>query len=388
MKNNIFKYLVSEFFMNMGRTLPHAILTIFLLSQKITLTQLAIVQSIYMFICMTTEFPSGILADFYSRKKIYIVSIFTLISGYILIGFFSSNFYILSIGYALYGLSVSLKSGTVEADIIKDIKCDDDKIKSFTIYRNYISISSSLIGGFIGSILYYKIKNYMYICSIVLFIISYISIYSYREDNNQFFKHKNFHKNINLTNEIQDILKLFSNKGLIIILTLVSISSFFIQPFFQYWQVLYKEINISQIYFGYIYILFQIIGLCSTYIYNKFINTERYIYIILLLIPVIYSVSMLNYNYSLFILPLTVLLFFVYSIQLDILISKVSPDKYISSYFSLSGSIQNIFSMLSMFLITGIINKYNIFIAYQIMFTIFSVISILLISLYHIFYKK
>ena len=284
MKNNIFKYLVSEFFMNMGRTLPHAILTIFLLSQKITLTQLAIVQSIYMFICMTTEFPSGILADFYSRKKIYIMSIFTLISGYILIGFFSSNFYILSIGYALYGLSVSLKSGTVEADIIKDIKCDDDKIKSFTIYRNYISISSSLIGGFIGSILYYKINKYMYICSIVLFIISYISIYSYREDNKQFFKHKNFHKNINLTNEIQDILKLFSNKGLIIILTLVSISSFFIQPFFQYWQVLYKEINISQIYFGYIYILFQIIGLCSTYIYNKFINTERYIYILLLLL--------------------------------------------------------------------------------------------------------
>ena len=78
LSNNAKKVCIADFFWNLGRTLPHAILTIFLLYNGCSLTQIAFLQSIFMVVAMLTEFPSGVLADVVSRKKVYLLSMITL----------------------------------------------------------------------------------------------------------------------------------------------------------------------------------------------------------------------------------------------------------------------------------------------------------------------
>ena len=57
---NVKLVCAADFFWNLGRTFPHAILTIFLLEQGFDLVQIATLQSVFMIVAMVTEFPSGI----------------------------------------------------------------------------------------------------------------------------------------------------------------------------------------------------------------------------------------------------------------------------------------------------------------------------------------
>ncbi len=66
---NINVYFISNFLMNFGRVIPHAVLTILLLSKGVSIIDIATIQSAYMLAIMLFEFPSGVLADTYSRKK-------------------------------------------------------------------------------------------------------------------------------------------------------------------------------------------------------------------------------------------------------------------------------------------------------------------------------
>ena len=52
-------------------TIPHAILTLLLLSKGILINQIAIIQLFYNVAVLIFELPSGIMADNFSRKNIF-----------------------------------------------------------------------------------------------------------------------------------------------------------------------------------------------------------------------------------------------------------------------------------------------------------------------------
>ena len=86
-KNSSF-YLLHIFFFEIARTLPHAILAIFLINKFQTDGSIVLgLQIIFYIGIFLFEIPSGFLSDIFSRKKIFLVSIFLMLIAFPLIGF-------------------------------------------------------------------------------------------------------------------------------------------------------------------------------------------------------------------------------------------------------------------------------------------------------------
>ena len=322
----------ADFFWNLGRTFPHAILTIFLLEQGFDLVQIATLQSVFMIVAMVTEFPSGIWADLFGRKQIYMAAVVTLFCSYLLIGFFSDHFIVILFAYVLYGLSVALKSGTLEVEVVLEFEKEQRDIKAYSVASSYVMSISSIAGGLLGSLFYEKMHSYMYAISLMLFVLALLMA----------------------------ALCVFS-------------ATLFVQPFFQYWQVLYQQGGIPIRYFGIIYVAFQACNLVGTMIYNWMKMSNKKIMIFVWLIAIIFAFSMLNTQLALFLLPVSVILFYVFYQHLDVLQKKVAPKQFMSSFFSLVGTSENIASIVSLFIMATCIEYVGITYAYIILFFMFSV---------------
>ena len=65
-------------------TIPHAFVTLYLLSSGISLAQISLMQVFYMLAIIIFEVPSGVLADRYSKKLIFIISMALMCISYVL----------------------------------------------------------------------------------------------------------------------------------------------------------------------------------------------------------------------------------------------------------------------------------------------------------------
>lgn len=82
---NTFVYLWANFLVTVAYSMPHSILTVILLSKGLSLSQILIVQSAYSIAIVLFEFPSGLIADNYSRKNIYSLSKLFLIVMFLIV---------------------------------------------------------------------------------------------------------------------------------------------------------------------------------------------------------------------------------------------------------------------------------------------------------------
>lgn len=121
----------------MARVLPHAVLTVILLNKGLTYSDISFIQSMYMFSALILEFPSGIISDLISEKKIYLLSIILIIISYSII-LCSTSVFFLSIAWFLYGASAAGMSGSLEGYFIKKMNNDSVQIKDFSVNYNYI----------------------------------------------------------------------------------------------------------------------------------------------------------------------------------------------------------------------------------------------------------
>ena len=112
---------MSIILISLTRALPHSILTLILFEKGLTIANIAVVQAMYSLAILLFEIPSGLWADLYSRKQLYILSNVMLLIMCLLI-YYSHNYYLICFIWFLYGVSESINSGTIEATIINDIK--------------------------------------------------------------------------------------------------------------------------------------------------------------------------------------------------------------------------------------------------------------------------
>lgn len=367
---------IADFLWNLGRTLPHAILTVFLMRQGCSLTQIALLQSIFMVVAMLTEFPSGVWADTVSRKNVYLLSIITLMISYLLIGFFSHYFLMLCISYVLYGLSVSLKSGTLEAEVVLELTEQEKSVEKYSIISSYAMSISSIIGGLAGSFLYNHIINYIYFISAGLYILSFgcAAFCSFKKT-----LPKAKEPMPSLLKGISEGISLLKESSILkYILCTFAVMTLFLQPFFQYWQVLYQANNVSERFFGVAYILFQMCNVIGTYLYKKTTTKHFNVFIILLTIPIVYGFGCIWKGGVLVTLPISLILFYAYSIHVDIIRKKNAPTNYISSFFSFVGTIENVASIGSLFLMARCINVCGTSNAFLILFSLFAAIAMFL----------
>ena len=83
--HNINIFYVSMGMKGMAITMPHAVLTLIFLSKGMTYSQIATIQAFYSMAVVLFEFPSGVLADRYNKKSIFIMSNITMLFCYALI---------------------------------------------------------------------------------------------------------------------------------------------------------------------------------------------------------------------------------------------------------------------------------------------------------------
>lgn len=384
---NARRFLMAEFSWNFARTLPHAVLTIYLLNSGISLAKIAILQSVFMIAAMVTEFPSGILADRYSRKSLYLISIVLILVSYVLMGFFSSHFIILFTAYILYGLSMALKSGTLDADIVLECRENQLDVRHFSVANSYIMSFSSLFGGFLGSVFYSFYKNKVYIISIICFFAAFMigsTCYVAKQRIEE-----RIRENKSLKSELKEGIELIRGHAqLRTLILLFALTALFLQPFFQYWQVLYKSKGVPVALFGTIYVLFQLCNIAASFMYKKIKESYLVYGGIIIAIPAAFILSSFFQNGLVIVFPVVVFLFYIYNQHLDVVRKKISPSGHISAYFSLIGTVENVASMISLFLMALAIEHWGIQWAYSILFVIFAVLTIVLSykqrgSMYH-----
>ncbi len=382
-KVNFKLYLISEFIWNLGRTIPHSILTIYFLNIGLSIIEISLLQIIYMISIILFEFPSGVISDRFSRKRIYIISIILIFISYFIISI-NTNFLIISFAYFLYGLSNALKSGTLDSEVIIQVRKSNLDMKEFSILEQYCSSISSIIGAGIGSIIYKNINNKMYILSLVLFILSLVIILFFKVDNNSNSNNNNNNTNNKSPMIIQTkniVLNFINDKKLFLIILISLITVLFLQPFFQFWQILYKEKAVPIQYFGIAYIIFQLCNIISNYIFNRLNNNLKNYLIIIISIPISFTFIgfFTNKFYFFFLFPIVILLFYTYLKYILLIFRKNCPEENISTYTSFIGTIQNIFSSLILLLTSYLIEKNNIILSYNIMFYLFAILSFILI---------
>lgn len=168
MTRNTFVYFLSNFLVTVAYSMPHSILTVILLAKGLTLSQILLIQSGYSIAIVLFEFPSGLLADNYSRKNLYSLSKVFLIVMFLIV-LFSSNFYLIFLAWFCYGIAAALDSGTLDAYIINQLKLAgrENELQRFLALSNRLEIVGLLLGSSLGGILYQFIGINIYVLGTV-----------------------------------------------------------------------------------------------------------------------------------------------------------------------------------------------------------------------------
>lgn len=371
-------FYLSEFLFNMARVLPHAVLTVILLNKGLTYSDISFIQSMYMFSALILEFPSGIISDLISEKKIYLLSIILIIISYSII-LCSTSVFFLSIAWFLYGASAAGMSGSLEGYFIKKMNNDSVQIKDFSVNYNYIIFFSGLIGGFLGSILYRFVNMDIYLYSLILFFIAFINILYNIKGNTSTLETMR----PSLSQLKNDITKMLYHKKLMILILMVSSLQIVFQSFYQFWQIIFLEKSMSYTVFGVFYIIFQMISILANYIYSKY-DIKNWNYLGLsITISILFLISLLTNNvifilfFLIFQIPLN-----IFNNQLNVDIRKECNPKALSSLISFLGTCMNIIAMIVMWIASVLLSDLNIITVLIILLMIFIILNIILYVYY------
>ncbi|UVF03669.1 MFS transporter [Streptococcus equinus] len=263
-RRNTFVYLLANFLVTVAYSMPHSILTVILLAKGLSLSQILLIQSAYSIAIVLFEFPSGLLADNYSRKNLYSLSKVFLIVMFLIV-LFSHNFYMIFGAWFCYGIAAALDSGTLDAYIINQLKLAhrESDLQRFLALSNRLEIIGLLIGSSLGGILYQFIGINIYVLGTTFLVASTLVSFFFFKETTKSFGLQESHVTV-LKKQIQESFKeLHRQPRLSVILIFDFLTQIFFQTHFQLWQSFFLSKGISSRYFPAFYIAFQVITLFS-----------------------------------------------------------------------------------------------------------------------------
>ncbi len=157
-------------------------LIIYLMANGLDFFQIGLLFSIREIIIYVFEIPSGIIADYYGRKKeLYMCFSFYIISFVFFA--FSKSFFLAAIAMAFFGLGEAFRSGTHKAMILSYLEIKGWKNHKAFVYGR--TRSFSLIGSAINALLSIILilslpsSKYIFLASIIPYIADFILIATY-----------------------------------------------------------------------------------------------------------------------------------------------------------------------------------------------------------------
>lgn len=247
--------------------LPHAALTPILLEKGLSFADITAIQIGYSFAIFLLEVPSGILSDIFPRKNVYLVSKI-LLSLFFILTYYSNGIVLIFLAWILYGISVALDSGTIGNDVILNIRdCLSSHHNKVTGFIEYLVRIDSrleslfmLLGGAIGSILYYYVGLRLYWVAVAGSIICFLLIFHFfpkRKHASHTITPSNVRQEISQT-VINGFIQLKTNSNIRTFLTVLALTQIFFQTHFQLWQGYFLSMGFSALYLGAFYAFFQV----------------------------------------------------------------------------------------------------------------------------------
>ena len=257
---NIKLFYLANTLTTVAASLPHAVLTVLLFAKGLSLTQIMLVQATYNLVILISEYPSGLLGDLYSRKTLFLwAKVF--FSGMFLLVWLGNSFEIMLLAWACYGLAMALESGTLDAELINQLKQQQMPVAKFISNTNRLDFIGLLLGGTVGSWLYYSIGIKFYLVSLGLIVIAFLAIkYGYREEPTSASEKQSLSQSL-FEQMKTGINELKSSEQLRLMVVLTIAGQFFFQAHYQLWQALFLVQGFNKKEFYLYYVIFQLISL-------------------------------------------------------------------------------------------------------------------------------
>lgn len=361
-KRNTLVFLLSNFLVSVAYSLPHSILTVILLAKGLSLSQILIIQSAYSIAIVLFEFPSGLLADNYSRKNLYSLSKLFLIIMFLIV-LFSNQFYLIFAAWFCYGIAAALDSGTLDAYIINQLKLAhrEAELRKFLALSNRLEIVGLLLGSSLGGILYHFIGINIYVLGTVFLVAStLISFFFFKETT----KSESLQDNhvMVLKRQITDSFnELRKQPRLSLILIFDFLTQIFFQTHFQLWQSFFLSKGIDSQYFPFFYIAFQVITLFSYSInidgIKKYAGVLKFSPLIVFL-PLTFFLGKIEIFLTAYFI--FVFVFYVIEFILNYQFNKMVSVENISSLISFKSTVSRIGSVLLLCILSFMVKQMSV----------------------------
>lgn len=361
-KRNTLVFLLSNFLVSVAYSLPHSILTVILLAKGLSLSQILIIQSAYSIAIVLFEFPSGLLADNYSRKNLYSLSKLFLIIMFLIV-LFSNQFYLIFVAWFCYGIAAALDSGTLDAYIINQLKLAhrEAELRKFLALSNRLEIVGLLLGSSLGGILYHFIGINIYVLGTVFLVASTLISFFFFKERTKSESLQDSHVMV-LKKQITDSFnELRKQPRLSLILIFDFLTQIFFQTHFQLWQSFFLSKGIDSQYFPFFYIAFQVITLFSYSInidgVKKYAGVLKFSPLIVFL-PLTFFLGKIEIFLAAYFL--FVFVFYVIEFILNYQFNKMVSVENISSLISFKSTVSRIGSVLLLCILSFMVKQMSV----------------------------
>ncbi len=178
--SQIKKFSCYGFLKNLAFFKPY--LVVYLMTKGLDLFQIGLLYTVREAVVYVFEVPSGVIADYYGRKKeLQLCFIFYIVS--FIMFFFVDDFYLAALAMVFFGLGEAFRSGTHKAMILSYL--DEKDLKSYKTFVYGRTRSFSLLGSALNSLIAIVIivfspsYNYIFAFSIFPYIADFILISTY-----------------------------------------------------------------------------------------------------------------------------------------------------------------------------------------------------------------
>lgn len=353
LRKNIHIYFLSSILVTISYSLPHSILTVLFIAKGISLSQILMIQSAYSLAVMLFEFPSGVIADIFSKKDMYLISKSLLIILYIII-IYSNSFWLLYLAWFIYGIATAFDSGTIDADLVNQIKESKNiELSSFIATDSRLSILSLLIGSTTGSIFYLYFGTGIYFLSILFCMLAIIITFFFFQESTIQKEVKNPRINDFKKHILKGFKELKNSNMMRFVIILEFLTQIFFQTHFQLWQAFLIEKDIPSTLFSLFYILFQVVALISYSIDSHKITALAKFKLYSIPLGFLPLVFLSNKPYIYIpVYILYVFLFYIIQFILKKYYTQIVAKDTISSLISFKATISRLGSMITLFLLS------------------------------------
>lgn len=224
-----------------------AFLLLFFLENGLSYSEIGFLYATREMTIIIMEIPSGIIADTYGRKYALIAGFLAYIVSFVTF-YFSTDFYLLMVAIFLFGIGDAFRSGTHKGMIMDYLRLNGWEKHKIDYYGNTRSWSqkgsavSALFAGFL--VLYSGSYRFIYLFSIVPYLINFINIATYPNKINHSIKKKKKQRFSSFIEVFKNFVKVIRQPKVFPIMNSAALHSAFLKSIKDYIQPIMVSIAV------------------------------------------------------------------------------------------------------------------------------------------------